>query len=95
MHSFDRYRSCFHKREAFSLFLPVNSQLVSCNWLEEPGVPGEKRHLNPKSLETFSHALSPNSVSNERQLAVSGNALDHRVIRKEKKEWGFTLLSTA
>ena len=39
---------------------------------------------NPKSLATFSHApvvYAPGHLNGERQLAVSGNALDHMAIR--------------
>ena len=39
---------------------------------------------NPKALATFSHApvvFVPGHVNGERQLAVSGKALDHMAIR--------------
>ena len=46
--------------------------------VEETGVPGEIHRLTPSHWQ-LSHmpALVPNLASGERQLAVSGNALDH------------------
>ena len=52
--------------------------------VEEIEVPGKKLLPNPKSLATYSHAqggipggIQTRTVYSERQLAVSGNILNH------------------
>ena len=47
--------------------------------LEETGVPGENHRLTPSHWQLSHWDL--NSGTGERQLVVSGNALDHTAIR--------------